>query len=170
MFALPAELGQQVLLYILRGQVACTSGSPAAIRPMTEACANPPFRNSSSAWSTVFSAQATSNPPDVCGSMSKRCSASPRFAPIRTRSRSPQLRPEAPVTTPSRSQRASTPSSSGTVRAVDRAPQPGPRAHLEHMAQQAEAGDVGQRMHARQFRQRVPGRVELRRARRSCAP
>ena len=60
-----------------------------------------------------------------------------------------QLRPEAPVEMPSRAN-STAPGSSGKRAPVD----PGRRARaladLEQVAEQAEAGDVGERVHARQ--------------------
>ncbi|KAG1322297.1 hypothetical protein G6F63_013441 [Rhizopus arrhizus] len=51
-----------------------TCASPAVISPTTAACSKPWLRNRSSTASAASGAQATSKPPDVCGSVSNaRC-------------------------------------------------------------------------------------------------
>src|SRR5277367_2632623 len=99
-----------------------TCASPAVIRPMTVDWANPCRVKAARTAGTSSESHATSNPPDVCGSVStachqlSSCGASRTFGP-----QDCQFRADAPVAIPDRAS-ACSPGSIGTSPAVIRAP------------------------------------------------
>ena len=142
-------------------QTTSTRAGPLAISPITHASAKPSARNSASTSSTASGAHDTSSPPDVCGSVSSARPVGGNVAGSTTSwPYASQLRPDAPVKN----------AGLGEARDVRQPRQvrvAHPRGQLraarefQRMAEQAEAGDVGQRMHAVEPRQFGARAVEL---------
>ena len=129
-----------------------TPGAPSLMWPMTAAWAKPCRRKIVITLSTASSAHATNSPPEVCGSHSSaRCKPSSSGASCTSRRVGrPVARRGAGHAAGSRHREHVI--QQRNVRHAHACVQACATAHLEQMAKEAKARDVGHRVHARQVR------------------